>query len=36
MWYKQILAQFGGGVNWPDEKPVNALDSENHYKIDAC
>jgi hypothetical protein len=34
MWYKQILAQFGGGVNWPDEKPVDALDSENHYKID--
>jgi hypothetical protein len=21
MWYKQVLAQFGGGVNWPDEKP---------------
>ena len=19
MWYKQVLAQFGGGVNWPDE-----------------
>jgi hypothetical protein len=21
MWYKQVLAQFGGGVNWPDENP---------------
>ena len=34
MWYKQVLAQFGGGVNWPDEKPIDTLDSENHYKID--
>ena len=34
MWYKQVLAQFGGGVNWPDDKPIDRLDSDNHYKID--
>lgn len=34
MWYKQVLAQFGGGVSWPDEKPIDRVDSDKHYKID--
>ena len=28
MWYKQVLAQFGGGVNWPDEN----TSQENTYQ----
>jgi len=30
MWYKQVLAQFGGGVNWPDEnKGQESLNQKN-------
>lgn len=31
MWYKQVLAQFGGGVNFSEEEKV---DSQNYSEID--
>ena len=31
MWYKQVLAQFGGGVNFSEEEKV---DSKNVSEID--
>jgi hypothetical protein len=31
MWYKQVLAQFGGGVNFSEEEKV---DSQNNSEID--
>jgi hypothetical protein len=31
MWYKQVLAQFGGGVNFSEEEKV---DSQNDSEID--
>ena len=34
MWYKQVLAQVGGGVSFSGEKPADSIDSNNHQKID--
>jgi hypothetical protein len=35
MWYKQVLAQVGGGVNFSEEiEPKDTLDNPNNYKID--
>jgi len=34
MWYKQVLAQIGGGVNLSGEKPLDTIDSTSNSKID--
>lgn len=34
MWYKQVLAQIGGGVILPNQEPVDRIDADNHQKID--
>ena len=34
MWYKQVLAQIGGGVNLSEDKPLDTIDSTSKSKID--
>ena len=35
MWYKQVLAQVGGGVNFSEESsPKDTLDNLSGYKIE--